>query len=341
MHQQKLTSHIDTELQAEAKKLFGTTQTSEERSQLISKYQSLIPHHGDMVIGKKLFTQHCGTCHHFKGIGKKVGPDLTTLKNRSTKALVTAIIDPGAAVEDKVVSYSVLTFDGVVHAGIIAGETSTAIEMRLTDGKTKTVLRSDIERLHTTGQSLMPEGMEKNITPDQMSHLIAFINNGVEASDSHAFSPQPGNAPVTVKAKADGSLHLSAATCQMHGEQFRFEQTYGNIGFWNQADEFVKWVIEVPASGEYEVLVDYACPEVADKNTCRLNCSNQILRATVASTGSWDEYRELNIGTVDLTQGTSSVRFGAEEKITGWLMDLRTITLRPTATASAAETKKQ
>lgn len=330
VHQQKLTNHIDTELRAEAKKLFSTAQTSEERSQLISKYQSLIPHHGNMVTGKKLFTQHCGTCHHFKGIGKKVGPDLTTLKNRSTKALVTAIIDPGAAVEDKYVSYSVLTFDGVVHAGIIAGETSTAIEMRLADGKTKTVLRSDIERIHTTGKSLMPEGMEKNITSEQMSHLIAFINSGVDASDSHAFPPQVGNVPATIKAEADGSLLLSAATCQMHGDQFRFEQTYGNIGFWNQTDDFVKWVMEVPVDGEYEVLVDYACPEVAGKNTCRLNCSNQVLRANVISTASWDQYRELKIGTIELNEGTNTVRFGADQKITGWLMDLRGLTLRPT-----------
>ena len=283
-----------------------------------------------MVTGKKLFTQHCGTCHHFKGIGQKVGPDLTTLKNRSTKALLTAIIDPGAAVEDKYVSYSVLTFDGVVHAGIIAGETSTAIEMRLADGKTKTVLRSDIERLHTTGKSLMPEGMEKNITSEQMSHLIAFINSGEDESDSHAFPPQAGNAPTTIKAEADGSLLLSAAKCQMHGDQFRFEQTYGNIGFWNQADDFAKWVIEVPANGEYEVLVDYACPEVAGKNTCRLNCSNQILRATVVSTGNWDQYRELKIGTIELNEGTNIVRFGADQNITGWLMDLRGLTLRPT-----------
>ena len=106
-----------------------------------------------------------------------MGPDLATLKNRSVPALVTAILDPGAAVEDKYVNYSVLTHDGVVHAGIIAGETTTAIEMRLADGKTKTIVRSDIERIHTTGQSLMPEGMEKNITPEQMGHLIGFLND--------------------------------------------------------------------------------------------------------------------------------------------------------------------
>ena len=337
LHQQRLTSHVDKELQAEAKKLFDSSQTSDERTQLISKYQSSISPNGDILRGKQIFTQHCGTCHHFKGIGNKVGPDLTTLKNRSANALVTAILDPGAAVEDKYLNYSLLTFDGVVHAGIIAGETSTALELLLADGKTKTIVRSDIERLQTTGQSLMPEGMEKNITPEQMSHLIAFLNGGSEITEGDSHTPQPGNVPVAVKANAEGTLHLKAAACEMHGEQFRFEPTYGNIGFWNQSDEFVKWIIEVPASGDYEVIVDYACPDVAAKNTCRLSSSNQTLRATVATTGSWDEYRELNIGELKLTKGAASIRFGAEAEINGWLMDLRAITLRPTNTETPAE----
>jgi hypothetical protein len=232
-------------------------------------------------------------------------------------------------VEDKYLNYSVLTFDGVVHAGIIAGETSTAIEILLADGKTKTILRSDIERLQTTGQSLMPEGMEKNITPEQMTHLIAFLNGGADTTEGGSSSPQPGNAPVTIKPDADGTLHLRAAACQMHGEQFRFETTYGNIGFWNQSDEFVKWLVEVPANGDYEVLVDYACPDAAAENSCRLTYSNQTLRATVTSTGNWDEYRELNIGTLELVKGTASIQFGADAEIDGWLMDLRAITLRP------------
>ncbi|HBV63122.1 MAG TPA: hypothetical protein DEF45_08895 [Rhodopirellula sp.] len=337
LHRQRLTSHPDKELQVEAKKLFDSSQTSEERTQLISEYQSSISPNGEISLGKQIFTQHCGTCHHFKGIGNKVGPDLTTLKNRSANALVTAILDPGAAVEDKYLSYSVLTFDGVVHAGIIAGETSTAIELLLADGKTQTILRSDIERLQTTGQSLMPEGMEKNITPEHMTHLIAFLNGGSEFKEGGSYTSPPGNVPVTVKPNADGTLHLQAAACQMHGEQFRFEKTYGNIGFWNQSDEFVKWIIEVPASGDYEVLVDYACPDVAAENTCRLSSSNQTLRATVATTGSWDEYHELNIGILKLEKGTAAIQFGAEAEINGWLMDLRAITLRPASSETPAE----
>ena len=179
--------------------------------------------------------------------------------------------------------------------------------------------------------------MEKNITPEQMTHLFAFLNGGSQFSEVGTYTPQPRNSPVTVKANADGILHLKASACQMHGDQFRFEKTYGNIGFWNQSDEFVKWLIEVPASGDYEVVVDYACPDDAAENTCRLNSSRQTLQATVATTGSWDEYRELNMGILQLSKGAASIQFGADEQINGWLMDLRAITLRPATSEMPAE----
>ncbi len=40
-----------------------------------------------------------------------------------------------------------------------------------------TLLRQDIEELRSTGVSLMPEGLEKNIDKQQMADLIAFIKN--------------------------------------------------------------------------------------------------------------------------------------------------------------------
>ena len=135
---------------------------------------------------------------------------------------------------------------------------------------------------------------------------------------------------MTIHAKANGTLSLPASKSALHGTQFRFEQKYGNIGFWNQADEYVTWTIEVPVSGEYKVTLDYACPADVAGNTCKLDCSQQALRATVPGTGSWDDYQQLDIGTLKLKKGTTSIRFGPEGEITGWLMDLRGLTLRKT-----------
>lgn len=46
---------------------------------------------------------------------------------------------------------------------------------RRQEGKEDVVLRTDIEELAASGQSLMPEGLEKDIKPQDMADLIALL----------------------------------------------------------------------------------------------------------------------------------------------------------------------
>ena len=72
---------------------------------------------------------------------------------------------------------SVVTSSGVVHTGLVASETPTAVSLRQPEGKTVSVLRSNIEILKSNGVSLMPEGLEKNVSRDQMADLLSFLKN--------------------------------------------------------------------------------------------------------------------------------------------------------------------
>jgi putative heme-binding domain-containing protein len=69
----------------------------------------------------------------------------------------------------------VATTDGQVLSGVVAGETPTAVTLRAGDNKTTTILRSDIDDIHSTGKSLMPEGFEKVIDKKAMASLISFL----------------------------------------------------------------------------------------------------------------------------------------------------------------------
>jgi putative heme-binding domain-containing protein len=71
----------------------------------------------------------------------------------------------------------VITNAGQVLTGILTTETSTSITLRQPEGKEVTLLRSDIDTLRSNGVSLMPEGLEKNISHQQMADLISFIKN--------------------------------------------------------------------------------------------------------------------------------------------------------------------
>ena len=58
---------------------------------------------------------------------------------------------------------------------VIANETATSVTLRRDNNADVTVLRTDIDELTSTGKSLMPEGLEKDLQPQDFADLIAFI----------------------------------------------------------------------------------------------------------------------------------------------------------------------
>ena len=105
-----------------------------------------------------------------------MGPNLlAVITGKSTEDLLTAILDPNREVDPRYVNYLANTVDGRVLTGIITAETAGAITLRRSEGGEDTIRRSDLESLRSTGISLMPEGLEKNITKQEMADLIGFV----------------------------------------------------------------------------------------------------------------------------------------------------------------------
>ena len=60
-------------------------------------------------------------------------------------------------------------------SGMIASETATSITLRRAENATDTLQRSEIEELRSTRQSLMPEGLEKQLDPQAVADVIAYL----------------------------------------------------------------------------------------------------------------------------------------------------------------------
>jgi putative heme-binding domain-containing protein len=58
---------------------------------------------------------------------------------------------------------------------MIAAETATSVTLKRADNASDTVLRIDIDRLKSTGLSLMPEGLEKQIDQQTMADLLEYL----------------------------------------------------------------------------------------------------------------------------------------------------------------------
>lgn len=163
------------EVKALALELFG--QTDGDRAAVIASYrEALGQHQGDPEKGALVYQKAaCATCHQIGGVGVEVGPPLNDVKIKPDEALLTDILDPNRAVEERWVSQTVEMADGRILSGLVHGEDATAITLRVPGGVTMTLPKAEVKSLSSTGMSLMPLGLEAAITKEEMADLIAFL----------------------------------------------------------------------------------------------------------------------------------------------------------------------
>jgi putative membrane-bound dehydrogenase-like protein len=149
-----------------------------ERAKVVAKYQSVATLHGDAVKGATVFKNVCSVCHSYLGQGMAVGPDPKAYYDKSISDFVTAILNPNAAVEPRYAAYAVTLRDGRALTGVIANETATNLEVVQPGGIRESVLRTDLREIRAIGLSLMPDGLEQAITPQDMADLIAYLKSG-------------------------------------------------------------------------------------------------------------------------------------------------------------------
>jgi putative membrane-bound dehydrogenase-like protein len=146
-----------------------------DRAKVVASYASVSTLKGDAQRGHAFFTQQCAICHRLKNEGKEVGPDLAMVTDKPDDWLLTALFDPNAAVEPRFQALLVKLKNGTELSGIVAGETANNLTLRLPGGAEFPVLRADIAEETPTGRSLMPEGLETVLKPQDVADVIAWL----------------------------------------------------------------------------------------------------------------------------------------------------------------------
>ena len=229
-------------------------------------------------------------------------------------------------VEARYVGYTVQTKAGLVKTGFLLNESATSLTLVGADGKPQTILRTEIEEMSSSGKSAMPEGIEKDLQPQDVADLHAFLRSAIPQQKRKVFE---GNNPEVVRANPDGSFRLMPSQAEIFGSTLVLEKQYGNLGFWASEDDHAAWTVDVPKSGKYAVTLDWACDNGSAGNTFVLQVDAERLTGKVAGTGTWDNYKQTKIGEMRLQKGEQRMVFRSVGKITGSLIDLRGIRLAP------------
>jgi len=171
---QRLLTTRDEALRARLEKIFASG-TSADRNAVMESFRPALGLTGDVARGAILFGKKCSTCHKQGGVGHEVGPNLASLTTRTPESLFTAILDPSAAVETKYLNFVVATTSGRSIIGLLSTETGSSITVLGAEAKSEAILRSDIEELRSTGKSLMPDGMEKDYSHQDLADVIEYV----------------------------------------------------------------------------------------------------------------------------------------------------------------------
>ena len=175
----KLLAKFPPEVHAQAEPLYASlaADAAGQTAKLEGLLATVKP--GDIRRGQAVFNgtkAACSTCHAIGYLGGKVGPDLTRIGQiRSERDLFEAIIAPSASFVQTFEPVVVATTNGQVLNGLLRKDAPDEVVLATgADAETR-IPRSDIDEMRPSTVSLMPAGLDQQLSPEELADLVAFL----------------------------------------------------------------------------------------------------------------------------------------------------------------------
>jgi putative heme-binding domain-containing protein len=153
--------------------------TADQQSRLLDLLPLLDGGNADR--GRSVFLSSktaCSTCHRVGSEGGHIGPDLTTIGAiRAGRDILESIVFPSSTIAQQFDQYSVITSDGRAISGIMAQQTDDTITLRDSSGADTRLRRDQIEEINRQPTSMMPEGLDRLLSPQEFRDLLAYLQS--------------------------------------------------------------------------------------------------------------------------------------------------------------------
>lgn len=134
---------------------------------------------GDPARGEKIFRRkdlNCMKCHSVSRAGGQVGPELSAVGGSSpVDYVLNSILNPNLAVKEQYVTRIFVLSTGKVLTGVVIDRDDVRVNMRDATGVIVKIPTADIDD-EVEGKSLMPQGLTKFLTRDELLDLAKFIS---------------------------------------------------------------------------------------------------------------------------------------------------------------------
>jgi putative membrane-bound dehydrogenase-like protein len=134
---------------------------------------------GDVRRGQSLFNgtkAACSSCHAIGYLGGRVGPDLTKIGGiRSERDLLESIVFPSASLVRSYEPVLVNTRRGKAVNGLVRKDAPDEVVLVTGADQEVRIARDDIEDMQPSKVSVMPAGLDQQLTRQELADLIAFL----------------------------------------------------------------------------------------------------------------------------------------------------------------------
>lgn len=176
---ERATRHVDPAV----RDLFEMFLPAEQRIKRLGSVvqpQQILSLAGDAGRGRKLFLEtagvSCRNCHRVQQEGKEVGPDLTLVGKKLTRAqILESMLEPSKLIEPKFVTHIVETNEGKLVTGLLVKRDEQEVVLKDAEGKTVAIPASNVEQVLPQQQSLMPDLLLRDLTAQQVADLLEFL----------------------------------------------------------------------------------------------------------------------------------------------------------------------
>jgi putative membrane-bound dehydrogenase-like protein len=151
------------------------------RRRMLESLPARIAKEGRAAEGKKLFESGiaaCSTCHRIGETGNLVGPNLSTIGGiRVERDLLESILFPGNSLARDYEAHAIETADGQSFIGVIRASLPDVLVFADAGAQEHRIPHSQVTANTTLTTSLMPQGLDKALTEQQLMDLVAYLRS--------------------------------------------------------------------------------------------------------------------------------------------------------------------
>jgi putative heme-binding domain-containing protein len=142
----------------------------------LSRYMAIAKKNGGNPAEGKILFQTCLLCHQVGNKGQNIAPALDGSASRDYEAIITAILNPDAAVESNYAVYRVRKKDGQSIEGYLVSKDSRGTTLAFMGGSRIFIDTASIQNQgFLGGRSFMAKGLTDNYTDKQVADLLSYI----------------------------------------------------------------------------------------------------------------------------------------------------------------------